>query len=123
MNQKLIEILEHEVNAGLTIVTTDGQSPHIANTWNHYVHVHEEKLLIPAGGLVRTEKNVKTNSVVKLSISNPLVQGFQYPGTGLVLQGQASFETAGPAFDLMKKKFPWIRAVMVVEVVEAKQTQ
>lgn len=123
MNTKLLEILNHEQNAGLTIVTNGNGGVHISNTWNHYVKMSGETLLIPAGGMVQTEKNILNNPTVQLSITNPFVQGFQYPGTGVVVKGLGEFITEGDEFNSMKMDFPWIRAIFKIRIDSVKQTQ
>ena len=119
----LKEILNHKVDSAATIVTHSNNQPHISNTWNSFITLTEdEKLLIPVGGMNLTEKNLLENDDVLLSISNRVVAGKNFPGTGVVIEGKAYIRTSGNEFDLVKKQFSWIRGALVVEIQSIKQT-
>jgi len=122
LNQKLLDVLAHPADAAITIVTTGATGPHVVNTWNSYITVTpEDKLLIPASGFNKTEKNLGLHNEVILSIANREVQGYRGPGTGFIVTGTSSFLTEGAEFDVMKEKFAWIRAVLEITVTTAKQ--
>ena len=71
LNEKLLEILSHPVDGAVSIMTNGVDGPHLVNTWNSYIEVtSEEKLLIPAYGFLRTEKNIGTDNAITLSIAN-----------------------------------------------------
>lgn len=121
--EKLKELLNHKSEAGVSIVTVNGASPHLSNTWSSYITlVGEDTLIIPAGGMQTTESNIKENDAVILSITNANVDGFSGLGTGVIVNGKGTFISVGQAFDRMKDKFPWIRAVLEVKVSDIKQT-
>jgi hypothetical protein len=107
----------------VAIVTLSKEEPHIVNTWNSYIHVTtDDKLLIPAGFMYRTENNIKENNKVWLTIGSREVQGKMYKGTGFSIKGTARFLTDGTEFETMKEKYNWIRAVLEVTIGSAVQT-
>lgn len=122
ITNKLTEILNDSTDCAATIVTSGPESFHLSNTWNSYIRVvDEERLYIPAGGMNQTESNLKLRPEVKLSISNRNVQGHNFPGTGVIVEGTARI-IYDDAVDVMKKEFPWIRAVLEVTVKKVSQT-
>ena len=44
------------------------------------------------------------------------------PGTGFLIKGTAEITAAGADFELIKAKFSWARAVLVVTIASATQT-
>jgi len=123
LNEKLLEILSHPIDAAVSIMTNGADGPHLVNTWNSYIEVTpDDKLLIPAYGFLRTEKNITVNNGVILSVANREVEGYRAKGTGVIVKGSACFIKSGEDFDRMKKKFDWARAVVEVTVTSAKQT-
>ncbi|MBB6218628.1 hypothetical protein HNQ80_004802 [Anaerosolibacter carboniphilus] len=120
LNEKLLEVISHE--GVVTIVSWNNNEPHVANTWNSYVNVtSDDRILIPAGGMQRTQKNVDQNNHVKIALGSKEVMGFQYPGAGFVIEGTAKFVESGSDFDMMKEKFPWLTRVLEITVSSAKQ--
>ena len=66
LSKKFYEVLEYE--GIVTIVTWGEGEPHIVNEWNSYLVVTEdERILIPAGIMRTTGKNIKVNNKVKLA--------------------------------------------------------
>lgn len=123
LDEKLIEILQHPVDGAIAIVTQGKDEPHVVNSWNSYVNITtEQKLLIPVGGMKDTEKNIAQNNKVHLTIAHREVQGKMYKGTGFLVSGTARFIYEGSEYDMMKVKFPWLRAVLEVSVESAVQT-
>jgi len=123
INETLLEVLSHPADGIVAIVTQGSEEPHVVNTWNSYVHVTtDDKLLIPAGFMRRTEKNISTNNKVLLTIGNREVQGKMSKGTGFLVKGTARFLKDGEEFEMMKNKFVWIRAVLEVTINQAIQT-
>ncbi len=118
---KMLDVLKHE---GVVAIATQGEEgPHLANTWNSYVQVTpDDRLLIPAGSMNTTEKNVEKNNQVLITLGSREVEGFHGPGTGFLVKGNAKFVTDGSDFELIKSKFPWARAALEVKVISAKQT-
>lgn len=120
-NQTLLDVLAYE---GVVAIVTQGDNePHVVNTWNSYVNVTEdEKLVIPVGGMQKTQANIENNNRIKLTCGSREVQGLQYMGTGFLVTGQAKFEQAGSHFELINSKFPWARAALVITVESVVQT-
>ena len=119
--EKLMQVLKHE--GVVAIVTTGNDGPHVVNTWNSYLHVtNDAHLLIPVGGMVRTEANVGMDHNILMTLGTREVEGLHGPGTGFLLRGSASFLRSGASFDFVKQRFSWIRAVMEVKVASATQT-
>lgn len=107
----------------MAIVTQGTDEPHIVNTWNSYIQVtSDDKLLIPAGFMYRTEKNIAGNNKVWLTVGSREVQGKMYKGTGFSIKGTARFLKDGPEFETMKEKFDLVRAVLEVTIDTAVQT-
>lgn len=122
LNEKLLAILSHPADGAISIVTNGADGAHLVNTWNSYVEVtSEDKLLIPAAGFVKTEKNLATRNEVILSIASREIEGYRGKGTGFIVTGSTHFLKAGDDFDRMKEKFPWLRTVLEVTVLSAKQ--
>ena len=122
ITEKLLDVLKHK---GVMAIATQGEDNlHLVNTWHSYVAITDnEELLIPAGGMNRTESNVEKNDEVKITVGSREVEGFRGPGTGFLICGTAEFAKDGSAFDMMKEKFPWMRAVLRVKINSVTQTQ
>ena len=69
-----------------------------------------------------TEANIACNNQVLITLGSSKVAGNIGPGTGFLIKGTAAFLTAGPEFDLLKAKFAWARAALVVTIESATQT-
>ncbi len=85
LSDKFYDVLKHE---GVVSIMSWGIEPHLVNTWNSFVVVTEdERLLIPAYGFRKTEKNVNVNNKIKLAIGSKNVPGYKdYPGTGFIVK-------------------------------------
>ena len=119
--ETLREVLKHEGVVAIATVGKDG--PHMVNTWNSYVIVSDdERLLIPAGYMNKTEANVAFDDRVLLTAGSAKVRGLQGAGTGFLVRGKASFVTSGPDFEVIKARFRWARATLAVAVESATQT-
>ena len=116
--EKFFDVLEHE---GVVTVMSWGVEPHIVNTWNSYIVVTDDKrLLIPAYGFRKTEKNV--NDKIKLALGSREVLGYKdYQGTGFIVTGTARYISSGDEYEYMKKKFPFLTRVFEVTVDKATQ--
>lgn len=102
-------------------VNSEG-NPHIANTWNSYLIIKDNQILIPCFGFTKTEKNIKANPYVEVVIGSAKVQGKMGMGTGFLLTGKARIEAEGDLFDEMKAKKDFANRVLIVEVESLKQT-
>ena len=111
-------------NEGVVSIVTQGKNePHLANTWNSYVYLTEDdRFIYPAGGMETTEKHVAKNSKVLLSIGSKNVEGLHGQGTGFLIKGEARFLYEGNDFNLVKEKFPWVRAAVEIKIHSMKQT-
>lgn len=121
INEKLLDVISHE--GVVAIVSWSNDEAHVVNTWNSYLNVTEDgRLLIPAAGMRRTQKNVEVNNKVKVTLGSKEVMGHQYMGTGFLIEGTARFVESGSEFDMMKIKFPFLSRVLEIRVLSAKQT-
>lgn len=120
LSEKFFEVLENE---GVVSIMSWGVEPHLVNTWNSYLVVTEdERILIPAYGFRKTEKNVNVNNKVKLSLGSKNVLGYKdYQGTGFLVDGTARYFESGPEYDMMKNKFSFLTRVLEITVEKAKQ--
>jgi uncharacterized pyridoxamine 5'-phosphate oxidase family protein len=119
--EKFLEVVNHE--GVVSIVTCSNNEAHAANTWNSYLVITEDnKILIPAAAMIKTEENVKANPKVKLTLGSKEVMGHMYMGTGFLLEGTAKFLTEGDSFKMMFEKYPFLTRVLEVTVTSCKQT-
>ena len=120
LGDKFLEVLTHE---GIVSIMSWGVEPHLVNTWNSYLVITEdERILIPAYGFRKTEKNVLVNNKIKISLGSKNVLGFKdYPGTGFIIEGTANYIETGEEFDMMKEKYSWLTRVLEITVDTAKQ--
>jgi hypothetical protein len=108
----------------VSIVSWGIDEPHVVNTWNSFLVVTpDERILIPAYAMRKTEKNVNQNNKVKIALGSKEVLGFKdYQGTGFVIEGTAKYLESGSEFDMMKEKFSFLTRVLEITVTSAKQT-
>ena len=119
--EKLLEVLKNDGVVAIATLGPDG--PHLVNTWNSYIRITEdEKLLIPAGYMNKTEVNLSADDNVLLTMGSSKVAGRNGPGTGFLIRGKAAFKSDGPEFDRVKARFAWARAALVVTILSAEQT-
>jgi hypothetical protein len=119
--EKFFEVLKNE--GVVSIVSWGVDEPHIANTWNSYLVITpDNRILIPAYAMRRTEKNTIQNNKVKIALGSRNVLGFKdYQGTGFVVEGTAKFFEFGPEYEMMKEKFSFLTRVLEITVTSAKQ--
>ncbi len=107
----------------VAIATTGPDGPHLAATWGDYVRalgVQGDVILIPAGRLRKTEANLAADPRVELLFASREVKGWKgNAGQGCLLRGRAEMQTAGPQFELVKARFSWARAALVIRVEHA----
>jgi len=120
LSEKFLEVIQHE---GVVSIVSWGVETHVVNTWNSYLVVTEdERILIPAYGFRKTEKNVDVNNKVKLTLGSKDVLGYKdYPGTGFIINGTARYISAGDEYDFIKEKFSFLTRVLEITVDSAKQ--
>lgn len=121
LTENFYEVINHE--GVVSIVSWGKDEPHIVNTWNSYLNVtSDERILIPAAGMRRTQNNIEQNNRVKVTLGSKEVMGYSYPGTGFLIEGTAKYVESGSEFDMMKEKFPFLSRVLEITVTSAKQT-
>ncbi len=119
-NTVVREVIEKCEWVAVATVGTDG--PHLAATWGDYIRalgVRDDVILIPAGGLRKTEANLKANPRIELLLASRAVRRPQGQGQGCVVSGTGELRATGPEADLAKARFPWARGVLVVKVERA----
>jgi len=119
---KFYDVLNHE--GVVAIVSWGNDEPHVVNTWNSFLVITEdERILIPAYGMRKTEKNVNVNNRVKLTVGSKEVVGYKdYQGTGFLIDGTAGYLESGSTYDMMKEKFSFLTRVIEITVKAIKQT-
>jgi hypothetical protein len=120
LSEKFLEVLKHE---GVVSIMSWGVEPHLVNTWNSYLVVtDDERILIPAYGFRKTQKNVEINNKVKIALGSKDVLGYKdYQGTGFLVDGTAAYIESGEEYDMMKNKFSFLTRVLEITVDKAKQ--
>lgn len=121
LNDKFFEVLKHE--GVVSVVTWGNGEPNITNTWNSYLQIKDgNRILIPAAGFSRAEKDINVNDKVKIALGSRQVMGNNnYQGTGFLIEGIGKFLTSGEDFDFMIEKFPFLTRVFEITVTLAKQ--
>lgn len=120
-DQKFKEVVGKE--GVVSIVTCADGEAHVVNTWNSYLVLPDDnRILLPAWAMRKTEKNVIKNNKVLLTLGSKEVEGKMGQGTGFLIKGSAKFLTSGLEFDMMKEKFPFLTRVVEVTVSSVKQT-
>jgi len=117
---KFFEVISHE--GVVSIVTWTDEGADVSNTWNSYLNVKENKILIPAAGMNKTQANIEKNPNVKLTVGSKEVMGKWAMGSGFLILGTAKFITSGEEFDSMKEKFPFLSRVLEITVSKVIQT-
>lgn len=120
-NKTFLEVLKHE--GVVSIVSWGVDEAHVTCTWNSFVTLaDDDTILIPAAGMTSIQNDVEHQNRIKLTCGAKEVMGFNdYQGTGFEINGTATFLTEGPAFDLMKAKYPFLTRVLEVKVDSLKQ--
>ena len=115
LSEKFHEVLKHE---GVVSIVSWGVETHVVNTWNSFlVATEDERILIPAYGFRKTEKNVDVNNQVKLTLGTREVLGYKdYPGTGFLVTGTAKYISAGEEYNMMKAKFSFLTRVLEISL-------
>ena len=111
--QVLKDVLKQD---GVVAIATQGaEGPHLANTWHSYVRLTEDgRLLVPAGGLHRTEANLARDGRVLVTLGSSQVPGLHGPGTGFLIEGTAQFIASGPDFEATRSRFGWARGTVAI---------
>ena len=121
ISEKLLEMLKKDGVVAIATLGEDG--PHMVNTWNTYISISPEgRFLIPAGYMHKTEENIKYNPELLITVGSSKVEGLHGAGAGFLIKGKAEFQTDGADYELLKSKFSWLRAALVVTIDSADQT-
>lgn len=121
LTEKFLEVISHE--GVVSIISWGKGEPHVVNTWNSYLTLTKDnKILIPAAGMVKTEANIKENNKVKMTLGSKEIQGHFTQGAGFRFEGTAKFISSGEEYDMMKEKFPFLTRVLEITLTEVKQT-
>lgn len=117
---RFYELMNYE--GVVSIVTWTSSGPHLTNTWNTYIQLNSgEDILIPVGGMYHLRQDLQANKNILLSIGAREVEGLNgYQGTGIRVEGYGTLIEEGRDFLKVKEKHPWIKAVLVIEVVDSK---
>lgn len=120
LTKNFLEILPDETP--VTIITDCGH-PSVVNTWSHYIEVVDDKtMLIPAAGMHSIQNDLeKDDCQLILTFGSHQKSGSAGLGRGYHVHATGEFITNGKYFNDMKTKFPWIRAVLVVHVLDVEQ--
>lgn len=121
LSEKFHDVLKNEGVA--SIVSWGTGEPHIVNTWNSYLVVtSDERILIPAYAMRKTEKNLAQNNKLKMALGSKNIIGYNdYQGTGFVVEGTGKYLESGSEFEMMKEKFSFLTRVLELTVTSAKQ--
>lgn len=122
ITENVYKVLEDE--GVVSIVTQNSETgAHVVNTWNSYITITEDyHILIPAGRMFTTEKNLGDDNRILLTFGSRNVMGKFSLGTGFLVEGVGQFTSEGALFESMKERFEWIRALLIVTPKEVTQT-
>ncbi|MEW5818049.1 MAG: pyridoxamine 5'-phosphate oxidase family protein [Spirochaetota bacterium] len=106
----------------VAVATTGVDGPHLAGTWGGYIRAlgikDDEIILIPTGGYLMTEQNIKKDNRIEILCATQQVQGDNGPGKGCRIRGTGQVQTSGKLAEVARKKFPWARGVLVIKAEE-----
>lgn len=123
INDNIVKVISQTEIVAIATAGADG--PHLVATWGEFVTalgVQDGKvILIPAGGYIQTEENLRRNNAVELLVGSRQAQGKNGMGTGYRLTGIGKMVSDGKYLDLVKAKYPWARAALVVEITGVEQ--
>jgi hypothetical protein len=96
-----------------TFATEGPDGPHLVATWQSYLlAVDATTLAWPAAGYQITEANLKAGSPLQLVVGSRVGKST----VGFRLSGTAEVGRDHPAYALVKARFPWCRAALVLHV-------
>lgn len=118
--ETFLAVLNHE--GVVTIVSNSKEGFHVVNTWNSYLRTDgDHQLLAPAAGMHSIENDLIEDDQVLLTIGSKEVEGLIGEGTGFHVKAIAKFIDAGPEYDRMKKEFPFLTRVLLLDVKDIQQ--
>lgn len=78
--------------------------------------------MAPAAGMHYLEEDIKVNDTIYLMLGVREVEGKNgYQGIGFRVSAKAKLISNGPEFEMMKEKYPFLRAVLELTPVEIEQ--
>jgi hypothetical protein len=120
INEKFLDVISHE--GVVALVTWGSNGVHVSNTWNSYLVIKDNRILIPAAGMNKTQDNIEQNSRIKATVGSRDVMGYRSMGTGFLVEGSVRFLDSGEEFDMMFEKFPFLNRVLEITPDLMKQT-
>lgn len=87
--ETFLAVLEHE--GVVTIISNNASDYHAVNTWNSYVKVEGNKLLIPAAGMHSVEEDLAVNDQVLVTLGSREVEGLVGPAQDFMYQEKPAF--------------------------------
>ncbi|HFH8818354.1 TPA: pyridoxamine 5'-phosphate oxidase family protein [Streptococcus agalactiae] len=121
LNHKFLQVLKYEGVVSITSWTK--LAPHVTNTWNSYLTItDDQRILAPAAGMTHLENDLNNNSKIIMTLGSREVEGRDgYQGTGFRIEGTAKLLEAGSDFEIVKKKYPFLRKVLEVTPINVIQ--
>ncbi len=120
MFEKIGNILKYE---GVFSIVAKGEDfPHIVNSWNSYVGLKDNKLIVPVGFMNKMEEILKKDSRVIVVLGTKELEGLYGMGMGIKILGTAKIVYDNGDYKNKKEEFEWARAVMIIEINEVFQT-
>lgn len=120
INEKFLDVISHE--GVVALVTWGSTGVHVSNTWNSYLVIKDNRILIPAAGMNKTQDNIEQNGRIKATVGSRDVMGYRSMGTGFLVEGSVRFLDSGEEFDMMLEKFPFLNRVLEITPDLVKQT-
>ena len=119
LSEKIKSILKHE---GVVTVVAQGEDfPHVVNTWNSFVLVYDNYLIVPVGGMTHMEAILKKNNRIIVVIGSKEVEGLHGEGAGFHINATANISYEGSEYKIIREKFAWARAIMKIDLIDFKQ--
>lgn len=106
----------------VAIVAQGKDFPHVVNTWHSFVTVNSDYFIVPVGGMNTMEEILSHDNRVLVTVGSREVEGLHGAGAGFLLFGNATIIYDGDECELIKKNYPWARAMMKIMVTHATQT-
>jgi len=104
--------------------TCGKDGPHLVATWGDYIRTIGAQdpgtIVIPAGGFLKTEENLRINDRVEVIMASKEVEGTRSMGKGFLFSGRGEIQTSGELAELAKSKYSWARGALVIHVEKIK---
>ena len=120
LSEKLKLVFQNE---GIVTIIAQGKDfPHAVNTWNSYVELKDDYLIIPVAGMNTMEAILNNNNKVLVTVGSRDVEGLHGAGAGFNINGVANIKSDGDEYTDIKNKFVWARAMMKIDINDYYQT-